>query len=101
MAQPSGGGRGGYDHGYGSGRTFHPEIRDRIDSGVRSGKLTRREAQRLYDELRDLDRLEVSYRSSGRGLDGRERRDLEVRTAQLRAEVWQEKHDWDRRGGRR
>jgi hypothetical protein len=97
VAAPAGAQAWGYDRG--RDRTFHPEIQARIDQGVRSGRLTRWEAQRLYAELRDLDRLELRYRASG-GLDRRERADLEARTYHLKTQVWREKHDWDNRGGR-
>jgi ABC-type microcin C transport system permease subunit YejB len=68
----------------------------RIDQGVRSGALTRPEAQRLRSELASLDRLEARYRAS-HGLDARERADLDRRFDQLAAQVRMEKHDAQRR----
>jgi hypothetical protein len=97
QAYAGGYGRAEYGRGDYGRRTYHPEIQQRIDQGVRSGKLTRREADRLYGELRELDRLEARYRYDG--LSRWERRDLEARTQRLKAQVWQEKHDWQERRG--
>jgi ABC-type microcin C transport system permease subunit YejB len=71
-------------------------LEQRIDQGVRSGSLTRQEAQRLRGELASLDRLETRYRRSG-GLDPRERADLDRRFDQLSAQVRFQKHDAQRR----
>ena len=38
---------------------------DRIDAGVASRQLNRREADRLRDEFRDIARLEARYRHNG------------------------------------
>lgn len=70
----------------------------RIDQGVRSGALNRREAVRLRTEFRDLVRLEARYRSSRPGLTVGERRDLDRRFDGLSARVRWEKND---RQGRR
>jgi ABC-type microcin C transport system permease subunit YejB len=71
-------------------------LEQRIDQGVRSGALTRPEAQRLRSELASLDRLESRYRAS-HGLDPRERADLDRRFDQLSAQVRFQKHDDQRR----
>ena len=67
------------------------KIERRIDQGIRSGELTRREARRLHREYSDLLRLEASYRRDG--LSFRERADLERRYDRLAAEVRFQKHD--------
>lgn len=72
-------------------------IESRIDQGVRSGQLTRREAHRLRAEFRNLNRLEARYRRSGGGLDWRERADLDRRFDRLSAQVRFQKHDYQRR----
>jgi Ni/Co efflux regulator RcnB len=66
-------------------------IERRIDQGMRSGELTRREARRLHDEFRSLLRLEDRYRRDGLTL--RERADLQRRYDVLSARVRFEKHD--------
>ncbi len=68
----------------------------RIDQGIRSGALTRREATRLRTDSRQLAQLETRYRRSG-GLSGRERQDLDRRYDALAAQVRWDKHDRRRR----
>ena len=70
----------------------------RIDQGVRSGQLTRREAHRLRHEFARLNRLEHYYRRTGGGLSMRERADLDRRFDRLSAQVRYQKHDYQRRG---
>ncbi|PZQ62987.1 MAG: hypothetical protein DI544_02045 [Sphingomonas taxi] len=67
-------------------------IEQRIDQGVRSGALTRPEATRLRQDLRQLARREDQYRRSN-GLSGWERQDLNRRFDALSARVRVEKHD--------
>lgn len=69
----------------------------RIDQGIRSGRLNRPEARRIQNELRQLDRLEAQYRRSN-GLSMSERRDLDRRYDALSARVRFEKND--RQNGR-
>lgn len=71
----------------------------RIDRGVRSGALSRREAVQLRSDFRRLERLEAQYRRSGGGLSMSERRDLDRRFDALSARIRYEKHD--RNGHRR
>lgn len=63
----------------------------RIDRGVRTGALTRREAYRLRAEFRDIAQLEAYYRRTGGGLSYAERRELDRRfdalSARIRIEV--------------
>jgi hypothetical protein len=72
-------------------------IEQRIDRGMRSGEITRREGFILREQLRDIERLEARYRRSG-GLNGWERADLERRLDMLSARVFGARHDCDRRG---
>lgn len=69
----------------------------RIDQGVRQGDLSRREAQRLRNEFRDIARLENRYRSNG--LTFRERADLDRRFDRLSAQIRAERRDRDGRRG--
>lgn len=72
---------GRYEQGrYQPGREINQRQREldrRIDRGVERGELTRREASRLYEGLRDVDRLQITYRSNG--LDRAELRELDRR----------------------
>lgn len=69
----------------------------RIDQGVRSGQLSRREATRLRGEFNGLLRLEANYRRGG--LTAWERNDLDRRFDRLSAQVRNERHDRDNRRG--
>ncbi len=69
----------------------------RIDVGLRSGQLSRREATRLRAEFNSLLRLEASYRRGG--LTAWERADLDRRFDRLSAQVRIERRDWDNRRG--
>lgn len=69
----------------------------RIDQGVRSGQLTRAEADRLRDEYRDIARLEQRY--SRGGLSDREIAELDRRFDRLADRVRWERRDDDRRYG--
>lgn len=64
---------------------------NRIDQGVRSGALTRPEANRLRAEFQQINRLEYRYRSNGLSL--RERQDLQRRFDVLSAKVRFQKND--------
>lgn len=74
-------------------------IEARINQGIRSGALSRREATALRAEFRSLERLEAQYRRSRPGLTVAERRDLDRRFDALSAKVRIEKND--RNGHRR
>lgn len=65
----------------------------RIDQGVRTGDLTRAEAQRLRAQFRDIARLERQYRRSGGGLSARERMDLDRRFDRLSQRIYAQRHD--------
>jgi hypothetical protein len=63
----------------------------RIEQGVRSGALTRGEAQRLRTDFRSLNNLEARYRNNG--LSNWERTDLNRRYDALASRVRYEKRD--------
>jgi hypothetical protein len=73
-------------------------IERRIDQGVRSGQLTRREAVGLRNEFRGLLRLEARYESDGR-FSRFERNDLQHRFDILSDRVRYDKHDNQTRYG--
>ena len=66
----------------------------RIDQGMRSGKITRREAYRLRNEFQAIARLETRYRVNG--LSTWERADLDRRFDTLAARIRWERRDGDR-----
>lgn len=63
----------------------------RIDQGVRSGQLNRREAVRLRTEFRQIARMENHYRQNG--LSNWERADLDRRFDRLAAQIRWERRD--------
>lgn len=65
----------------------------RIDQGMRSGELNRREANRLIGQLDRLVTLERTYRRSGGVFTARERAELDRRYDRLSARVYNQKHD--------
>ena len=67
----------------------------RIDQGVRSGQLSRREATRLRSEFNSLVRLEGQYRRGG--LSAWEHTDLDRRFDRLSAQIRYERNDRDNR----
>jgi hypothetical protein len=66
--------------------------RDRIQQGVGSGELTRRETGRLVEQQRDVRQLERAYKSDGT-LTGAERRDLNHEQNQASRDIYRQKHD--------
>lgn len=70
---------------------------DRIDAGVRSGDLTRREAVRLRAEFHDVARLEARYRHDG--LSRWEREDLDRRFDHLSRQIRVQRADTQDRDG--
>ncbi|WP_405041462.1 hypothetical protein [Phenylobacterium sp.] len=68
----------------------------RIDQGVRSGKLTRREAMRLRTDFQVIARLENRYRANG--LSAWERSDLDRRFDTLSTRIRWERNDRDQYG---
>ena len=67
------------------------QLDQRIDRGVQTGQLTRREARRLQQEFRNIARMEYRYRANG--LSGWERADLDRRFDQLSARIRMERRD--------
>lgn len=67
----------------------------RIDVGLRTGQLSRREAARLRGEFNSLLRLEARYRRGG--LTAWERADLDRRFDRLSARIRHERRDRDNR----
>ena len=77
-------------------------IEARINQGIRSGALTRREAVQLRAQFRAIANLEARYRYSRPGLTMAERRDLDRRFDALERSIRIQKNDRDHRGrGRR
>lgn len=86
--------------GYGAWQSINARqanLDRRIDRGVRTGQLSRREAVRLRGEFNSLLRLEANYRRGG--LTAWERTDLDRRFDRLSAQVRNERHDRDNRRG--
>lgn len=73
------------------------QLEQRIEMGVRTGRLSRREAARLRVEFRQLEQLEARYRRSRPGLTMAERRDLDMRFDRLSARIRLESTDRNRR----
>jgi hypothetical protein len=76
-------------------------IENKINQGIRSGALTRREAVQLRAQFRALANLEARYRASRPGLTMAERVDLDRRFDVLERSIRVQKHDRDDRRGRR
>ncbi len=112
-AQPYGGPRGGYEVGY-SGGYYRDDrydrradsrdingrqqaLRQRLDRGIERGRLTRREAESLRYELRDINRMERQFRAS-HGLNPREIAILDVRLDRLERRMRAEMRDDQRYG---
>ena len=73
----------------------------RIDAGLRSGDLTRREAITLRNDFRAVARLEANYRVNG--LSNWERSDLDRRFDALSSRIRYERNDrdgWNNHGAR-
>lgn len=66
--------------------------RARIQQGVRSGELTRRETRHVAEEQRDIRQLERGYKSDGK-LTGAERHDLQHEQNQASRDIYKQKHD--------
>lgn len=77
-------------------------IEARINQGIRSGALTRREATQLRGQFRAIANLEARYRASRPGLTMAERKDLDRRFDALERSIRVQATDRDGRGrGRR
>jgi hypothetical protein len=72
------------------------ELMDRIDHGVRTGELSHREAARLRQEVRDVERERRDMlRDSDGDLSPRQRRTLEHDMDTVSRDIYREKHDRD------
>ena len=87
-----------YD-GWGDGRINALQWRQQeaIKKGLRSGDLTRREADRLWQEQERIARLESRYKADGH-FSARERRDLERDLNRAGHRIYNERHDRQYRG---
>lgn len=70
--------------------------RERIEQGVRTGELSREEAQTLRAEQRAIGREERYYRADG-VLTPRERHELQRELDEASQNIYEEKHDPERR----
>lgn len=70
--------------------------RERIQQGIRSGELTRGEARQLGAEQRNIRQEERQYKSDG-VLTGDERKDLRQDLRAASKDIYNEKHDAERR----
>jgi len=68
-------------------------LAQRIQIGLRNGSLTPREATRLRMELRNIQRMEIQFRRTGRGLDRREIALLNARMDRLSTQIRWERND--------
>ena len=75
-------------------------IEMKINQGIRSGALDRREAASLRLQFKALERLEANYRRSRPGLTMAERRDLDRRFDSLERSIRVQANDRDHRGDR-
>lgn len=75
------------------------QLDNRIDMGVRTGRLTRGEAVQLRSQFRQIATLEARYRRSN-GLNIVERRDLDRRFDRLSYALQQQLNDRQHRGRR-
>ena len=74
-------------------------IHDRISDGRRFNRISIREATRLTTRLDGINDLKRDYMRTGRGLDRREKAQLNARLDKLSTEVRYERHDRDNRRG--
>ena len=72
-------------------------IRQRIDTGIRNHSITRREADRLQTELRNIERQEAQFRHSRPGLTRVEVAQLDAKLDRLSASVRIDRNDRDGR----
>ena len=72
------------------------QINARIQRGIQDGRITDREARRLYGELRDVEAKERAFRSDGR-ISGREEAELHRDLDRLAANVRDQMRDDQRR----
>jgi hypothetical protein len=102
VAQPYGQAYGYYGHRWDNVSASIDQRQDmlqnQIERGVETGQLTRREAWQARNTMRDIQRVEYSYRSDGR-LSPWEARDLDRRLDALAMQVRIDRRDDERRYG--
>lgn len=69
---------------------------DRIQQGVKSGELTKKETKEAVQEQRDIKKIEKIYKADGT-LTTRERQDLQRELDQSSQEIKAQKHDAQKR----
>lgn len=67
--------------------------RSNINEGVRSGDLTRREANRLRDQSRNIQQARRDARNDDGYIDGRERRKIKKQQRKLGNQIYNERRD--------
>lgn len=72
------------------------ELRERVDRGVRTGRITYREAEVLRGEIRNINWMERQYRANG--LNYRETQILTERLDRLERRIYAEMRDGQRYG---
>lgn len=86
------------DYRFNDARTAHyidrmqAQQRERIEQGIRSGELTRPEAQRLMAEQRDIERQQRRYLADNH-LSPFERQRLMNELEDASRNIWRQKHD--------
>jgi hypothetical protein len=88
--------RGGYDRGGWQIDARIERMRNWIDRAEDSGRLSRREGERMEWRLRRIAEMKRDYERSGRGLDGREVAMLNGRLDNLAADIHYEGNDGNR-----
>lgn len=89
MATPHGGYGGGYEAPAAQGQ----ELASKINRAERRGAISHREAARLRQDLRQVERLTIQYRRDG--LTRWERADLDRRFNMIQASLRYERNDRD------
>ena len=78
------------------------QLQRRIDTGIRSGALTRGEADRLNDKLGRISAMEANMKASGNHLNHREKDKLDTDLARLSDDINRQLTDsetrWNNRG---
>jgi hypothetical protein len=67
--------------------------RSNIREGVREGDLTRREANRLREQQRDIERSRQQARTDDGYIDRQERRKIKKKQRRLGNDIYRERHD--------
>lgn len=87
----------GYQSNYQDPHYQIQQLRQRLETGIQTGRISQREAYTLRQELRSLRQLATRYSSNG--LSRYERDDLNRRIVSLRERIRYSRRDNDYRGG--